>query len=107
MWGTNTPNTARDERLVNRFDYDGEYGTVLNRFLMQAATDIPLTVYGTGGGANKQIHGEPKATFFYTAMPPELDTVSLRTLHGDRMDDPARRQRAEAHPQQLQGGHGK
>jgi len=36
VWGTNTAQTARDERLVNRFDYDGDYGTVLNRFLMQA-----------------------------------------------------------------------
>ena len=49
MWGTNTELTAKDERLCNRFDYDGEYGTVLNRFLMQAASGIPLTVYGTGG----------------------------------------------------------
>ena len=47
--GTNTAQTALDERLCNRFDYDGEYGTVLNRFLMQAASGIPLTVYGTGG----------------------------------------------------------
>jgi UDP-sulfoquinovose synthase len=31
VWGTNTPQTLRDERLVNRFDYDGDYGTVLNR----------------------------------------------------------------------------
>ena len=38
-----------DERLINRFDYDGDYGTVLNRFLMQAAIDYPLTVHGTGG----------------------------------------------------------
>ena len=37
MWGTNTPLTAMDERLCNRFDYDGEYGTVLNRFLMQVS----------------------------------------------------------------------
>ena len=36
-------------RLVNRFDYDGDYGTVLNRFLMQAALGYPLTVHGTGG----------------------------------------------------------
>jgi nucleoside-diphosphate-sugar epimerase len=35
VWGTNTLQTARDERLINRFDYDGDYGTVLNRFLMQ------------------------------------------------------------------------
>ena len=56
VWGTNTEQTARDERLVNRFDYDGEYGTVLNRFLMQAACGIPLTVYGTGGQTRAFIH---------------------------------------------------
>jgi len=56
VWGTNTPLLERDERLVNRFDYDGEYGTVLNRFLMQAATGIPLTVYGTGGQTRAFIH---------------------------------------------------
>jgi len=56
VWGTNTPQTARDERLCNRFDYDGEYGTVLNRFLMQAACGIPLTVYGTGGQTRAFIH---------------------------------------------------
>lgn len=49
VWGTQTPQSSRDERLINRFDYDGDYGTVLNRFLMQAAIDYPLTVYGTGG----------------------------------------------------------
>lgn len=56
VWGTNTPQTIRDERLINRFDYDGDYGTVLNRFLMQAALDIPLTVYGTGGQTRAFIH---------------------------------------------------
>ena len=56
VWGTNTPLTAKDERLVNRFDYDGDYGTVLNRFLMQAACGIPLTVYGTGGQTRAFIH---------------------------------------------------
>ena len=56
VWGTNTPLTASDERLCNRFDYDGEYGTVLNRFLMQAASGIPLTVYGTGGQTRAFIH---------------------------------------------------
>jgi UDP-sulfoquinovose synthase len=38
-----------DDRLVNRFDYDGDYGTVLNRFLIQAAVGHPLTVHGSGG----------------------------------------------------------
>ena len=56
VWGTNTPETLLDERLVNRFDYDGDYGTVLNRFLMQAAVGYPLTVHGTGGQTRAFIH---------------------------------------------------
>jgi UDP-sulfoquinovose synthase len=42
--------------LVNRFDYDGDYGTVLNRLLMQAAIGHPLTVHGTGGQTRAFIH---------------------------------------------------
>ncbi|WP_226435585.1 NAD-dependent epimerase/dehydratase family protein [Rhodococcus yananensis] len=49
VWGTQTEETALDVRLINRFDYDGDYGTVLNRFLAQSAIGYPLTVHGTGG----------------------------------------------------------
>ncbi len=56
VWGTNTEATARDPRLTNRFDYDGDYGTVLNRFLMQAAIGYPLTIHGTGGQTRAFIH---------------------------------------------------
>lgn len=56
VWGTNTAETKKDERLINRFDYDGDYGTVLNRFLMQAAINYPLTVHGTGGQTRAFIH---------------------------------------------------
>jgi UDP-sulfoquinovose synthase len=49
VWGTQTAETRLDPRLINRFDYDGDYGTVLNRFLMQAAIGYPLTVHGPGG----------------------------------------------------------
>src|SRR6201996_8836401 len=56
VWGTQTNQTVRDERLINRFDYDGDYGTVLNRFLMQAAIGHPLTVHGTGGQTRAFIH---------------------------------------------------
>lgn len=56
VWGTHTAQTLRDERLINRFDYDGDYGTVLNRFLMQAAIGYPLTVHGTGGQTRAFIH---------------------------------------------------
>jgi UDP-sulfoquinovose synthase len=56
VWGTQTAETKLDERLINRFDYDGDYGTVLNRFLMQAAVHYPLTVHGTGGQTRAFIH---------------------------------------------------
>jgi UDP-sulfoquinovose synthase len=56
VWGTQTEQTAKDERLINRFDYDGDYGTVLNRFLMQAAIGHPLTVHGSGGQTRAFIH---------------------------------------------------
>ena len=56
VWGTQTRETRLDERLINRFDYDGDYGTVLNRFLMQAAIDHPLTVHGSGGQTRAFIH---------------------------------------------------
>jgi len=56
VWGTQTSRTALHEDLVNRFDYDGDYGTVLNRFLMQAAIGHPMTVHGTGGQTRAFIH---------------------------------------------------
>jgi UDP-sulfoquinovose synthase len=56
VWGTQTAETVLNERLMNRFDYDGDYGTVLNRFLMQAALGYPLTVHGTGGQTRAFIH---------------------------------------------------
>ena len=56
VWGTQTEETILDERLINRFDYDGDYGTVLNRFLMQAAIGYPLTVHGSGGQTRAFIH---------------------------------------------------
>ncbi len=56
VWGTQTEQTKLDEHLINRFDYDGDYGTVLNRFLMQAAVGYPLTVHGTGGQTRAFIH---------------------------------------------------
>ena len=56
VWGTQTADTRMDERLINRFDYDGDFGTVLNRFLMQAAVRYPLTLHGTGRQTRAFIH---------------------------------------------------
>jgi len=49
VYGTLTPQAERDVRLINRFDYEEVFGTVLNRFCIQAAIGHPLTVYGKGG----------------------------------------------------------
>ncbi|MBM0740799.1 NAD-dependent epimerase/dehydratase family protein [Phormidium sp. CLA17] len=49
VYGVLTDETAMDELLVNRLDYDGVFGTALNRFCVQAAVGHPLTVYGKGG----------------------------------------------------------
>lgn len=48
VYGIATEETARDERLITRFDYDEVFGTVLNRFCLQAVIGHPLTVYGAG-----------------------------------------------------------
>ncbi|UCH26899.1 MAG: NAD-dependent epimerase/dehydratase family protein [Trueperaceae bacterium] len=73
VWGTNTNETSSDERLINRFDYDGDYGTVLNRFLMQAAIGYPLTVHGTGGQTRAFIHIQDTVRCIQLALenPPE------------------------------------
>jgi len=49
VYGTMTDEVALDDALINRFDYDDVFGTVLNRFCVQAAIGQPLTVYGKGG----------------------------------------------------------
>ncbi|GKV00131.1 hypothetical protein SLEP1_g12874 [Rubroshorea leprosula] len=49
VYGVRTEETSMHEELCNRFDYDGVFGTALNRFCVQAAVGHPLTVYGKGG----------------------------------------------------------
>ena len=49
VYGIETEETAMDERLCTRFDYDEVFGTALNRFCVQAVIGHPLTVYGAGG----------------------------------------------------------
>ena len=49
VYGVLTEETGMDELFINRLDYDGIFGTALNRFCIQAAIGHPLTVYGKGG----------------------------------------------------------
>ena len=56
VYGQSTPETDLDPVLATRFDYDGVFGTVLNRFCVQAAMGVPLTVYGAGGQTRGMLH---------------------------------------------------
>ncbi|MGI8650184.1 MAG: NAD-dependent epimerase/dehydratase family protein [Rubrobacter sp.] len=49
VYNVETEETASDPVLANRYDYDGVFGTALNRFIAQAANGNEITVYGTGG----------------------------------------------------------
>ena len=79
VWGTQTKETKLDERLINRFDYDGDYGTVLNRFLMQVAVAYPLTVDGTGGQIRAFIQIQDTVRCIGIA-------VNNRLQHGERVN---------------------
>lgn len=74
VWGTNTDETSLDEILINRFDYDGEFGTVLNRFLVQSVMGYPLTVYGTGKQTRAFIHIKDTVKCIFLALenPPKI-----------------------------------
>ena len=75
VWGTQTEEIKLDDWLINRFDYDGDYGTVLNRFLMQAVVGHPLTVHGPGGQTRAFIHIQDtvKCLALAVANPPARD----------------------------------
>jgi UDP-sulfoquinovose synthase len=82
VWGTQTEETLLHDDLVNRFDYDGVYGTVLNRFISQAAANIPLTVYGVGGQKRAFIHIEDTARCIKLACENEpKDTSRVRIFN--------------------------
>ncbi len=75
VWGTQTPETSLDEKLINRFDYDGDYGTVLNRFLVQSQIGHPLTVYGSGGQTRAfiNIKNTTECVLLAVQNPPKLN----------------------------------
>lgn len=81
VWGTQTEETMLSEKLVNRFDYDGVYGTVLNRFISQAATGNDLTVYGTGGQKRAFIHIQDTANCVNLAIQEEPDGKKVRIFN--------------------------
>lgn len=83
VWGTNTAETLAHPAVINRFDYDGDYGTVLNRFLMQAAVEHPLTVYGTGMQTRGFIHiwDTVKCVRLAVEQPPDVNAKNVRIFN--------------------------
>jgi UDP-sulfoquinovose synthase len=49
VYGILTPDSSTDDNLLPNFHYDDIFGTVVNRFIVQAVANVPLTVYGKGG----------------------------------------------------------
>lgn len=68
VYGVRTDETEMHEELINRLDYDGVFGTALNRFCVQAAVDHPLTVYGKGGQVKALFMTQSYLTHTYTKL---------------------------------------
>jgi UDP-sulfoquinovose synthase len=81
VWGTQTEEIVLDPRLINRFDYDGEYGTVLNRFLVRAAVGHPLTVHGIGGQTRAFINLQGHRSLYRVGRRPPEARSRVRILN--------------------------
>jgi len=81
VWGCQTKECDIHEDLINRFDYDGDYGTVLNRFLIQSQIDHPLTIHGTGGQTRAFIHIQNTVECIQLAIENSPSSDKLRVLN--------------------------
>lgn len=81
VWGTQTDKTSKDLALMNRFDYDGIYGTVLNRFIVQSVINYPLTVHGSGGQTRAFIHIGDTAECIRRAVENRPNTKKVRIFN--------------------------
>ena len=94
VYGIETEETAGDERLITRFDYDEVFGTVLNRFCLQAVIGHPLTVYGAAGrpAASSTSATPCSASSWRSTNPAEARRVPrLQPVHRAVLGDRARR----------------
>jgi len=81
VWGCQTKETMLHEDLINRWDYDGDFGTCLNRFIIQSQTGHPLTVYGTGGQTRAFIHIQNTVECIKLAIESEPKSGKVRVLN--------------------------
>jgi len=68
VYGISTDEADLDERLMPNFNYDEIFGTVLNRFVVQAVAGYPLTVYGKGGQTRGYINIKDTLQCVYLAL---------------------------------------
>jgi UDP-sulfoquinovose synthase len=81
VYGQQTDETSRDPRLATRFDYDAIFGTVLNRFVIQAVLGHPLTVYGAGGQTRGMIDIRDTAECIRLAVENPADRGEFRVFN--------------------------
>lgn len=81
VYGLHTDQTAMDERLMPNFHYDDIFGTVLNRFLVQAVAGVPLTVYGKGGQTRGYLNLKDTLQCVDLAMNNPVEAGDLRILN--------------------------
>jgi UDP-sulfoquinovose synthase len=81
VYGLSTDEADQDERLMPNFHYDDIFGTVVNRFLVQAVAGIPLTVYGKGGQTRGYLNLKDTLQCVELAMNNPVDKGELRILN--------------------------
>jgi len=81
VYGLSTAEADMDERLLPNFHYDDIFGTVVNRFLVQAVAGIPLTVYGKGGQTRGYLNLKDTLQCVQLAMENPVDKGELRILN--------------------------
>jgi UDP-sulfoquinovose synthase len=81
VYGLFTPESEQDERLLPNFHYDDIFGTVVNRFLVQAVAGVPLTVYGKGGQVRGYLNLNDTLQCVELAMTKPAEQGQLRILN--------------------------
>ncbi len=81
VYGLSTEESDQDDRLLPNFHYDDIFGTVVNRFLVQAVVGIPLTVYGKGGQVRGYLNLKDTLQCVELAMNNPVEKGNLRILN--------------------------
>jgi len=81
VYGLSTDESDASESLYPNFHYDDIFGTVVNRFLVQAVAGVPLTVFGKGGQTRGYLNLRDTLQCVELAMDTPVDAGELRILN--------------------------